>query len=141
MNYYIWWLNQPNTIAAIKELNVLPKYLKEQLESRRGRPGRGRLWVDSSFPEMGVDPWPDTELGHELAGRRGPEKDAGGIVFKEEDLELVLRLPGIVTDFKLDRITDTDFLLLGFGSEVICAHTNVVGGICKSCGTSLVGHA
>ena len=116
---YIWWLNQSqceeaydivaNSILAnsgdrIRTSEILPEYLQVELCSREGRSGRGRLWIHKSLPNVGVDPWPDTELAHQFAGERGPEFDAGGIVFKEEDLDLVRQLPGIITNLKLEVI-------------------------------------
>lgn len=99
MTYYIWWLNQEQSEASLEGIDELPNYLHDQLRSRYGRPGRGRLWVDSCLPQgIKVDPWPDTELAHEL------ERGYGGIVFKALHLKLLLEKPGVITDLKLNRI-------------------------------------
>lgn len=105
---YVWWLNQSQCEEACdiieKSPEKLPEYLRDELDSRDGRAGRGRLWIHRSLPQVSVDPWPDTELGHELAGRRGPELDAGGIVFKPSDMEAVRQFPGTITDLKLQVV-------------------------------------
>jgi len=120
--YYILWQNQSqseeaNALLENKKLRI-PRYLKKEIKSRYGRPGRARLWCPSSFPEgICVNPWPDTELGHELAGRRGYGLDAGGIVFKKKDLEIAKQIPGTITDLELNQIEE---------NSVICATENQI---------------
>lgn len=98
----IWWLNQEQCERAMEivesEPDKLPEHLKSELDSRAGRPGRGRLWAHRSLPSVSVDPWPLTELGDELA------KDSGGIVFEPQHLELIRTFPGVITDLKLNLV-------------------------------------
>lgn len=97
---YLWWLDQSQTEAAFKSkfVDELPEYLKEQLGSRHGRAGRGRLWVHDSLGDVSVAPWPETDLARRLA------EDSGGIAFNGKDIELVRLFPGIITDLNLNQL-------------------------------------
>jgi hypothetical protein len=103
-NLLIWWTNEPQCKAAAamhEAIKTLPPYLAEELDSRYGRNGRGRLWVPDRFGENGeikVDPWPDTLIAKKL------EQYFGGIVFHREDLPIVRTYPGGVTDLDLNPI-------------------------------------
>jgi hypothetical protein len=93
----VWWLNQ-NDCDAIHEMDGrYPRYLRDQFLSRQGRPGRGRLWADDQFGDVKTE-WHVTPLCGLL------ERQYGGIVIRDEDVELVRELPGIVTDMSLKRI-------------------------------------
>lgn len=96
----IWWLEQADYEAIGDELPAsFPAYLKTEYESRRGRGGRGRLWVAREFGEVGVDPWPDNAMARRLGG-----DDFGGIVIHDEHAAFLQRLPGVITDMHLNRV-------------------------------------
>lgn len=96
--FFILWTTSEDAGEIYGSLLEIPDYLRQQARSRQGRPARGRLWIDDAFPDdIQVDPWPDNELSRKC-------DKLGGIVFKAEDLEVVLDLPGIVTDLRLNEI-------------------------------------
>jgi hypothetical protein len=117
-DYLIWWLDPPaiNAIFSCWEqdekiVGVLPKYIRDELNSLRGRDGRGRLWVADSIRKEIRD---QVEEGQEIRVDF-PEKDNmdsewiklgshGGIVFKWAWIGTISTFPGFVTDFKLRRI-------------------------------------
>jgi hypothetical protein len=99
----IWWLCENDYKAIkVKDLKILPGYMTEEYKSRLGRPGRGRLWVSEKMKKIQavieVNPWPDSALGR-LFG-----EGYGGIVFDGKSLPVLRRLPGIVTNLKLERV-------------------------------------
>lgn len=47
----IWWLANEEADSARLRPHA-PQYLKEQLMSRRGRNGRGRLWIAKEFGSL-----------------------------------------------------------------------------------------
>ena len=89
--YLIWW-----TLNYQAEQTVLPVgcpfYIREQLRDRRGRNGRGRLWVAPEIPLENMDR-PDAAL-HGM----------GGIVIYSHHLSVVRGLPGVVTDLNGERL-------------------------------------
>jgi len=94
-DYLIWWTNQEDCrrveeLGAAGLLDLWPKYLHGQYESRSGRAGRGRLWVDDSFPVRGAA-WNDGAPFCKIAA------DAAGIVIKAHDVWHVIALPGFIT--------------------------------------------
>lgn len=100
----IWWLNQPQAEAITEEqLDTIPAYAQQEYHSRCGRPDRGRLWAHKDLPDVCVDPWPETELARQLSGD-DYETSAGGIVIWARDFEAISKLPGTITDLKLERI-------------------------------------
>lgn len=97
--YLIWWTNQ-NDCERIVPLDIWPKYLADEFESRQGRNGRGRLWCSSKLknaPESVTIDW-DT-LTNWLCKAA---EDAGGIVIKADDVKAVQFLPGFVTTFAME---------------------------------------
>lgn len=103
--YLVWWLDQENCekVADLidEEKDELPPYLKDQFDSRYGRPGRCRLWVDTSLKgHFSIDPWPTHELAKQLEAA-----SVGGIVFDKKDLACVQKLPGIITNMRLELLT------------------------------------
>lgn len=100
-----------------KELNILwikdnhrenlefdenfPEIISDEIISRLGRAGRGRLWVPSEIDLSGID-WIDNELTSELG------RYYGGIVFESKYLEQVQKAPlgddTIITDLDLNVI-------------------------------------
>ena len=96
----IWWLSEADyEVIGDPPITGWPAYLLRQYESRRGRPGRGRLWVDQEIEAehgpLRVD-WPRTLLGVVL-------ERCGGLVVRIEDVPLLDDLPGYVTDTTLKR--------------------------------------
>jgi hypothetical protein len=111
--YVIWWTTQSDCefIVALCEtekpmLAEWPTWLRDQFASRVGRSGRGRLW--NAWPDValvgGVEPWPDTLLGRFLNGTAADKFNAGGIVVPLGELNLVIGLPGFVTNDSLTRL-------------------------------------
>lgn len=95
--FYIWWLDQAQCESINKEeQSRLPPHIADELQSRWGRAGRGRLW--SKVEGFEVNPWPDTAMARYLA------EHSGGIVFPASDFDLLKDLPGIITDNKLNRV-------------------------------------
>lgn len=94
----IWWLAQ-DECEAIGDFppGSVPLYIRNEYRSRLGRPGRGRLWADTQFGEVGI-PWDITKPATRLAGTRG------GIVIFKADAAHVFDLPGFLTDLHLNFI-------------------------------------
>lgn len=91
---FIWWTNQADAEAAFEKIDQLPEYIQDQLSSRMGRGGRGRLWVPdgeifAEIREKGIE-WVKTECEPYCA-------EAGGIVITGDNLKDVIYMPGIVT--------------------------------------------
>lgn len=77
MNLSVWWLHNLESDSAYLKAGA-PEYLSRQLSSRRGRNGRGRLWVDAQFGKNVMLP--------RLSDWSGPEDMLpGGIVIRPED--------------------------------------------------------
>lgn len=98
--YWIWWLSYHDTELIGEELDpeMMPEWLCSLYASRYGIwNGRGRLWEPGFVMglELAVDPWPTTDLSEYLRA------DYGGLVIRAEDLPLVCRYPGVITDFAL----------------------------------------
>ena len=106
--HLIWWLSQLDCEELRTELRepfrgqltALPQWLIEEVRSRDGRAGHGRLWEATQFEgvELTVTSGWDTPLGRYISRR------CGGIVITREELPLLAVLPGIVTDLELRRI-------------------------------------
>ena len=107
---YIWWTSQKdceehNKISDDFNLDIDgDTYLDNQFNSRLGRSGRGRLWIDNKFDITGID-W-NEEKADQLN-----LNDCGGIVFSKEDLNLVSSYPGIITDLNLNQILTNDKII------------------------------
>ena|SRR3990167_10998329 len=99
----IWWTEQADCEAIGGNLRKkAPAYLRDQYRDRLGRAGRGRLWCALEIEkeigmEASVNPWPDTALGARLT-------DFAGIVLRRSDAVHLTTLPGLLTDFHLDRL-------------------------------------
>ncbi len=102
--YAIWWLSSHDAKFMQMEMDdgfiTLPEYLKSELRSVNGRPGRGRLWVSKSLTKQDfqVDPWPDTLMSRYYGECRG-------IVVQQAEFDLIKGLPGKLTDFELKPLT------------------------------------
>lgn len=92
--YAIWWLDQASHEVARGSgfVESLPAYIQAEVESRRGRAGRGRLWVPSVIGRTGG--MTDTSA-MDLWG----SGDWGGIVIFHRDRAKLAFAPGFVTDF------------------------------------------
>jgi hypothetical protein len=98
MENVIWWLNQQETeFVCENPIDGLPEYILDMIDSRDGRPGRGRLWTPPDV-KAAVDPWPDTLLAKWLG------KDSGGLVIRKEDVHFIAMYPGTVTDLNLNKL-------------------------------------
>lgn len=96
LNSIIWWTNQDDTETVEEMQTNFPDYLQTEFRSRIGRNGRGRLWVPYQY--MSQDwkiEWLDGPLFSKL------EKSYGGIVMLAADINHVMNLPGIITDFNM----------------------------------------
>lgn len=94
----IWWLSQDECEAIGDELaDSVPDYIRKEYRSRLGRNGRGRLWSDEQFGDVGI-PWDTTKPVSRLADKRG------GIVINLGDGPHVFGLPGFLTDLRLNFV-------------------------------------
>jgi len=102
--FLIWWLSKDEQ-AQIKPKQWLrvPIYIKNELTSREGREGRGRLWVPKDI-DLEEIPWNDNHPN----AQRIMNESAGGIVFHASDQEALAGLPGLITDLKLDNHEETE---------------------------------
>lgn len=102
MKVLVWWTDQAAAeIVDDLELTGWPAYLESQFNSRLGRAGRGRLWIDERFPSSIEIPqllFDGMPLGKWITGA-----GMGGIVIDAADLRHVRDLPGLVTDLDLRR--------------------------------------
>ena len=95
MKYAIWWLSQEACEQVINADHNLPDYIRNELNSRQGRPGRGRLWVPKSI-DLDEITWNDE------ATMASAASSCGGIVIDAVDISHVMFLPGFVTDTRLE---------------------------------------
>lgn len=94
----IWWTAQDECEAMGDTLDDrFPAYIRAEYRSRYGRNGRGRLWSDAQFGNVGI-PWDTAKPASRLADVRG------GIVINASDAHHVFDLPGFLTDLKLNFI-------------------------------------
>jgi len=98
---FIWWVDQSACEAIGDRLSKsYPAWLRDQYDSRYGRSGRGRLWSAERFGEVRIKPWPGTIFADWLGD------DFGGIVVdKAQAIKLQGKMPGVVTDTKLQIIS------------------------------------
>jgi len=99
---YIWWTSQTDYAVlgeVALELLEAPQYLQSEYRSRLGRAGRGRLWSAPQFDVKSID-WDEAKaMSLKL-------EDCGGIIIEDAELELCLKLPGLVTDMNMNRIVN-----------------------------------
>ena len=97
----IWWLSEANYGGLTTEVRAaLPRYIAEEVQSREGRSGRGRLWVPQGI-ELGPIPWPPDNPN----AQKIDEDCSGGIVFRRSDFAAVKDLPGFVTNTSLETFS------------------------------------
>ena len=89
----IWWLTQADceVLKAKGDLTAsVPYYIRVEFESRLGRAGRGRLWVNTQVNLKTT----------EISPHAVPDNSAGGIVIHAHHAVFVGELPGILTDLQ-----------------------------------------
>ena len=103
----VWWLTQEERTDL--PVILLPNWLRRQLDSSKGRPGRGRLWVSSRFhQEVAI---PEESWVGALAKHC---EHCAGLVIPLSNIPRLHGLPGIVTTLDLRRL---DEVLLTEGVE------------------------
>lgn len=105
---YIWWTAQSDT-EKIGEHGLddrdIPKYIKDEFNSRYGVNGRGRLWINPELEGTPSEvPWDATKLACRLIDK----ESMGGIVVRREDMFFIPKGVGFITDLNCDQITPTD---------------------------------
>lgn len=101
MEFFIWWLDPLALDILESDLEKegvlsLPTHIVSELVSIFGRNPRGRLW-DSHDTGLAVEPWPETALARYCS-------ECAGLVVDRQDLTSLKNLPGILTDFKLEKL-------------------------------------
>lgn len=101
--YLVWWTDQADA-DAIEDKDIGIGYIRNELASRRGRNGRGRLWVAERLRDgpFAMD-WDDSKLAARVI-ERGSH---GGIVIHRNDARAIRGLPGMVTDMNLNIVEPT----------------------------------
>jgi hypothetical protein len=91
---YIWWLSQQDYALLTEEMRKqLPKYIADEVRSREGRCGRGRLWVAKKFGEVEAK-WSDDNPVCRMLG----QLKSGGIVFDPQHTYFLPENIGVVTN-------------------------------------------
>lgn len=102
---YIWWVSQRDCerIGDGVMLRVIgvPDYLYSEFRSRLGRAGRCRLWT---APQFDLD---EIEWDEAKAAALNLTDSHGGIVIAASELEICRKMPGTVTDVKLNHLPGT----------------------------------
>jgi hypothetical protein len=96
--YLIWWTSQEDCERIIP-LDTWPVYIYDELQSRDGRVGCGRLWLSDKLkdaPECVLIEWDSVNNWLCKAA-----DSAGGIVIRSSDVKHVQFLPGFVTTFSM----------------------------------------
>ncbi len=100
----IWWLNDSlcEDVFESELYDKLPEYITNQTDSLYGRSHTLKLFI---APELGRVSflWPLTDLAFKLSS----EKHCG-IVFRKRDLHLLQKMPGIITDHKINLVENDD---------------------------------
>lgn len=98
----IWWTSQDECEKLYGQFpSDAPEYIRNEFQSRYGRNGRGRLWSDDQFGDVGI-PWDITKPAARLASERG------GIVVNKADAAWVFGLWGFLTDLRLNFINEIE---------------------------------
>lgn len=107
----IWWTDQiACEVIGDRLSDTVPDYIRREYRSRLGRAGRGRLWVDNRFGDVGI-PWDTSKPAARLSESRG------GIVIARDDAPHVFGLPGYLTDCKLNILNTLEDALLSVDGE------------------------
>ncbi|MCV9964233.1 hypothetical protein OIU34_20315 [Pararhizobium sp. BT-229] len=102
----IWWLDQPayELAEAFGAGHAdWPQYIKNEFESRCGRPGNGRLWIASEIDFDGME-WGEGPAFAMIGAK------SGGIVVRKSDANHILSWPGIVTDVHMKPLRIESFV-------------------------------
>ena len=99
----IWWTSKDDR-HALRQIGI-PEYIQNELRSRLGRCGHGRLWIPGDLPDVAVDE--GVVLNGNTVAMRIEAEDRAGIVFRREDLGVVGSLPGFVTNLRLEIVSKT----------------------------------
>lgn len=106
-DYLIWWTSQAECEQIGEQLDEgLPVYIRDQYESRYGRPGRGRLWLDSIVERdcEDIERVAKAFAGEGSALSRYLGVACAGIVIRASDGAVLSKIPGTITDFELRRV-------------------------------------
>lgn len=103
--FLVWWTTQAEAEVISNEygdglVEGTPEYLQREWASRRGRPGRGRLWVS---PELKDAPEELPVLGRTGITQYLDAGSAAGIVIRAEDAVHLRELPGLITTTAYER--------------------------------------
>lgn len=100
----ICWVN-PRIAEIACEMSLAthtPEYFQKELASLSGRPGRGRLWIHSAFPEIDVsEAFASPSINQSLIEHLCT---LGGVVIRSED-RMLLAPFGLITDQQLNIFT------------------------------------
>jgi len=100
-DYLIWWTNGDDYEKAeyyIEErINDL-EYVRKEFVNMDGRPTRGRLWIPEFIKLEAMRLFDETSNVYDYCLK------AGGIVFKVDDFDTVIHLPGVITNLDLKEI-------------------------------------
>lgn len=97
--YIIWWTSQEDCNKQDSFISDdVPDYIVNQFNSRLGRNGRGRLWVDPDIPVETITVDEQNEIA-KIAD------NCGGVVIHKCHYDYVKNMPGFVTDLELNMVT------------------------------------
>lgn len=96
-NVLVWWTSQADCEKIVDLPPHIPDYIISEFDSRYGRPGRGRLWVNQQFDIRGIN-WDDA---HPVAAKA---IDCGGIIIEADDAAFIKDYPGFITDVNLNIV-------------------------------------
>lgn len=103
-HFLIWWTDQADADAIPDDMLInFPDYIRQEFASRKGRNGRGRLWVSPQLP------WPHEGCSldwnqEKIACRVIDSGSHAGIVIDANDIDQLAGLPGMVTRLDLSII-------------------------------------
>ncbi len=97
--YLIWWTSQDDC-ERIVPLETWPTWLASEYKSRRGRDGRGRLWVHSNHNRAPLGASIEWDVYKNWLCKAAA--NAGGIVIPADAVKHVQFLPGFVTTFAME---------------------------------------
>ena len=103
--FVIWWLTSNEAMLLVEDpffIASTPAYIQTEVNSRNGRPGRGRLWVTLEWMNLNIDTsdyWIHGKPLHTVLG-----EEYGGIIILKTDFDKVTNMGGIFTTLKMERI-------------------------------------
>jgi len=102
MTFLVWWLSEKDQDIIGDPRLAWPEWLQREYTDRRGRAGRGRLWVAAQF-ERACEPFIIREHPGWMTPIGLAVDRCGGIVITEAEIPLLADLPGLLTDLSLRR--------------------------------------